>query len=386
MAVDEVAKALEHATVKDAPSEALFWAYYAAVNEDPKIETFSAQALQRVMSELSQTFHPPWLFQGSLWRAWVIAHTVDDEAAELSLLASFDRKLLQFLAPARLTLTDTGVISGLSGILIYALERHRGGATGVSRSICELAFARIAQLAVETDEGVHWPTTDTPERLAEMPNGFTFCGPGHGVAGIIGVLSAVHRQKLADCDFLIRRGEQWLANQRTSAMPLWRDVHVVSPGIAPELSKWLSWCSGSLSTAIMRWQARNTLGLPVAEALAQIRACAMVEPADFPTNNAALCHGALGNAHLFHRCWDATGEELFRTAANRWLMEAFALRSYDPGRPGFITTFDGEPLPHDFLWGNAGIGLALMSLLGNEAPGWDRLLGLSVELARGDGC
>jgi hypothetical protein len=75
--------------------------------------------------------------------------------------------------------------------------------------------------------------------------------------------------------------------------------------------------------------------------------------------DASLCHGAAGNAHLFHRWYALTGEPVFAEAARTWYAHAL-----------------GMPPPESmaFLEGAAGIALALVAATTEIEPAWDRVL------------
>ena len=144
----------------------------------------------------------------------------------------------------------------------------------------------------------------------------------------------------------------------------------------------MAWCSGALSTSLMQLQAAVALGSITDSVRSRLLACAEVRVDSFPTDDAALCHGSLGHAYMFHRGWLATGEAKLRDAANQWTAYALAQRSADPSLPGFVRVKSGKALNHGFTEGKVGIALALLTLAGVISPTWDGLLGFSVPLPR----
>ena len=107
-----------------------------------------------------------------------------------------------------------------------------------------------------------------------------------------------------------------------------------------------------------------------------------VEPSESSNRDAALCHGAAGNAHIFHRLHRRTGDDCFRQAALSWIDDVLAYRKPGVGVGGFQTWAEvdgGQGFVDDasFLGGSAGIGLALLAAITDTDPAWDRLLLLS---------
>ena len=108
--------------------------------------------------------------------------------------------------------------------------------------------------------------------------------------------------------------------------------------------------------------------------------------------DAALCHGAFGNAHIFSRLYAATGEPSLREAALRWVRKGLSLRNAGTGPAGFRAWLPPEPdepvrdpwLPRfGLLEGIAGIGVAMLGLLSPVEPAWDEILMVNIPAAEG---
>ncbi|HEV7559670.1 MAG TPA: lanthionine synthetase LanC family protein, partial [Kofleriaceae bacterium] len=124
-----------------------------------------------------------------------------------------------------------------------------------------------------------------------------------------------------------------------------------------------AWCYGDPGVAATCWAAAERIGEPVDEWRDLALAAAARPEADCLVEGAGLCHGAYGLAHLFNRCFQASGDARFADASRRWFAHGLAI-----------------PLPreHDLMLGKSGIGLALLAALGDEEPGWDRLLACDI--------
>lgn len=121
------------------------------------------------------------------------------------------------------------------------------------------------------------------------------------------------------------------------------------------------------------------------EALAIARTAAKRPPDQAGVIDAGLCHGAAGLGHIFNRLFQATGEALFKKAAQFWFQRTLELRHTGKGISGFSSswplkngkvTWRKEP---GLLTGAAGIGLALLAATTSVRPDWDRMLLTSIE-------
>jgi hypothetical protein len=100
--------------------------------------------------------------------------------------------------------------------------------------------------------------------------------------------------------------------------------------------------------------------------------------------DAPLCHGAMGNAHVFNRLFHFTGNRRCRDAALNWLGHALSMRQASGGVGGFFQLTRPDPSQpavlepsFAFLDGSTGIALSLLSFVSPIPPTWDRLLLLS---------
>ncbi|MBK9073195.1 MAG: hypothetical protein IPL79_19680 [Myxococcales bacterium] len=382
--VHQLATTLIAEPPRDPMSNALFLAYYAEFSQEPKIEILLENAIRRAITSLADGSSPTLLLTGSIGAAWSIAHLVDDPDYVDELLVTFDRSLVDSLRHQHPLREDAGIIAGMSGVIVYALERATNGNQAIASQLAQLAVAGISRLATTDNSGTRWITkaTELPaEMKTSFPHGLTYCGPGHGAAGVIAALASVKSLGLNNVDELILGAEAWLSFLEATASPPWTAVGTIAevPG-ERRLASRLSWCEGSLTSAIMRMQGALSLNAAVEPYLAAILASAAISPTERPSLNAELCHGALSHAYFFHRCWlDYPIAEL-AGACLAWVEDALSLRSMDANFLRFKTNRtrpDGT-----FLQGEAGIVLALIALIKGEAPGWERLLGILTPLRR----
>lgn len=277
------------------------------------------------------------------------------------------------------------LISGLVGVGVHFAERLPGEAArgGLVRILDELE-----KTAVEVEGGVSWFTEADllPEwQRKRAPQGYYNLGVAHGVPGVMWLLGKLcaHGVEADRARTLLKGSLRWLRtvhpDPETPDLPSW-----IAPGVAREPNRRMAWCYGPLGAAAVVWEAAREGGDSAGEEWGRTMsvACAGVEPAESGNRDAALCHGAAGNAHIFHRLYRRTGDERFREAALAWFDNTLAYRKPGVGVGGFRTwaEVDGKQGFVDdasFLGGSAGIGLALLAAITDTDPAWDRLLLLS---------
>ena len=321
------------------------------------------------------------LYRGWAGVGWLCSHLhADDE----SVAKHADRVLVTALDhwPRR---AGYDLISGLVGLGVYFLERLPDEAAhgGLVRILEELE-----QTAVEVENGISW--FSEPDLLPEwqrkrMPHGYYNLGVAHGVPGVMWLFGKLctHGVETDRARVLLRGSLRWLLDVHPHPekpdLPSW-----MFPGVAHEPNRRMAWCYGPLGAAAVVWEAAREGGDSVAEEWARTMsfACAEVAPSESQNRDAGLCHGAAGNAHIFHRLYRRTGEARFRQAALAWFTNTLAYYEPGVGIGGFRAWADvngGQGFVDDasFLSGSAGIGLALLGAITDDDPAWDRLLLLS---------
>jgi len=382
-----------------AAGRALFFAYAHLARPERGWDDRALDLLGEAMQEVASLPLGPFLFSGFSGVGWVLRHlggwlfeTEEDPAEEVG------EALEQILSlPPDGMLTE--LIAGLAGDGVFFLEglpgeKARRGATTV--------VTRLAQAAERTRAGLTW--FNPPELVSSFqkhlaPEGYYNLGVSHGVPGVIGFLAAAHqrgiaREKTAE---LLTGAVSWLLDQRLpdpsrGTFPSW-----VGPGIEAQPAR-LAWCYGDAGIAPVLLAAGRTLGregwqeeaLRLARGTAA-RSLTAHRAGESGIQDASLCHGAAGLAHIFNRLWQATGAEECREAALFWLDETLALQRPGEGPGGYRSyepTEAGEPAFRDdpgFLTGAAGVGLALLAALSPIAPAWDRVLLLEIPPAPDEG-
>ena len=145
----------------------------------------------------------------------------------------------------------------------------------------------------------------------------------------------------------------------------------------------LAWCYGDLGIGLAYWRASKVLEDKALNSKAlQIMEHAAVRRASEKTGvlDAGVCHGSFGNALFFSRFYEETGLSLFKNATTYWMNDGLNKGFHNDGFAGYKQwtgkdeTWQAEL---SLLSGVAGIGLTIISHLGDFGSSWDECLMLS---------
>jgi hypothetical protein len=305
--------------------------------------------------------------------------------------ADLDRALEQYLARGASGL-GFDLVDGLAGLGIYGLQRARAGGR---RVILDAVVTDLARRAVAADPGMTWftpPGALPAHQRREAPGGYFNLGLAHGVPALPALLGQVLALGLGGAPERRLYGEAvaWLLAQRNpeparAGLGCWvaQDEDEGQRGARRREPLRVAWCYGDLGAgvALLRGACALDDAATAAAALELCRRAARCPVPEAGMADACLCHGAAGNAHLFHRLFRATGEPVFAAAAEAHLRQVLAWEEPAAGGAGFRFWLprdedDPEPWRADpgLLNGAAGIGLALLGFLDGREPAWDGCL------------
>lgn len=363
---------------------AIFYAYLSRYQTGQGHDGTAVRLLDRSIALLSRKPTVSSLWDGFTGVAWAVAHLEgslleqgdDDPNEEIDdvLLAEMERSPWD---------RPYDLISGLVGTGVYALERlPRPGAL----SCLERVVERLAETAISTQDGSTWWTSPEwiwSETRRDYPRGYYNLGVAHGIPGVIALLGAVCAAGVAVgvARPLLSRAVEWLLAQELGEGHAMRFPSYVYPDSKPAPSR-LAWCYGDLGiAAALLSAARGAEVRSWADQAIRIARSSAARPFETTrTIDATLCHGAAGNAHLFNRLHQDTGDEELGRAAVEWYERTLQFRRPGEGAAGFsalMSDASGEMEwrpEKGMLNGIAGIGLVLLAALTGEDPAWDRTL------------
>ena len=241
------------------------------------------------------------------------------------------------------------LVNGLIGIGVYALARQKTGPN-----------IKIGRLTIEKLTKEVKAYRLNPSLSAHNSGLFYDYGLAHGVPGLIVFL--VHYGYLVvpdDTSSIVRA----LAYSLLYAEGCGGEARYSCRAGEVTPSR-LGWCYGDLSVAFALAVAGRHVNDPdLSEAAVRIIGHAATRSwGGSLVEDAGLCHGAIGIAHLFQRSYVMTSSLPAKMAAKWWLSRFFESYAQDP-----TAWFRGP----GFLEGTAGGGLAVISSLVPSNPRWD---------------
>ena len=363
-----------------AAGQALFYGYLALHTGEERWADVALDLLDRAGEAVASSPMSESLYSGFPGIAWVNDHLRGllfegdpDENREV------DEALLSAFAHPDWPV-EYDLINGLVGLGIYALE---GLPRPTAAACLERIVDRLAARSRDEPEGTAWfssPESLPEHQRLENPTGLYNLGASHGMAGVVALLGAASRAGVAAARPLLDRTMSWFQARRLPEEMGCAFPHFYVPGTESRGSR-LAWCYGDPGVAAAFLVAGRGAGEPAWERLAvEVASAAARKPEEMARiQDAGLCHGAVGLAHIYHRLSCDTGEELFADAARAWYERTLRYRIPGLGFGGFRSWSSGSDGDLDwrddpgFLEGAAGVGLGLLAAVSPVDPGWDRI-------------
>ncbi|BDU77440.1 hypothetical protein METESE_23980 [Mesoterricola sediminis] len=365
---------------------ALAFAYAARGNHGKQGPAWKSRALAHLETSvalLPELRERPGLYAGYSGVAWTVDHLqkmgILDEPEDLN--EAVDSALVQLLEKNAWRV-PCELIDGLAGIGLYALDRPGGaGSQKVVRLVLERLLASEHRV-LHGGAGHEAPIDGWTGSRPQEPDGRIDLGVAHGIPGILGFLASAYGQGHAPALPLLERTLTWLLSCRMSHPDGFVFGRWVNPGNSLAMDGCrLSWCYGDLGIAAVMLGVAKSSGK---ERWRQVAihlgsACAERREPWAGIHDAALCHGAAGDAHLFSRLYQETGMARFRDRAlegydmalgmRRAGTEAGGFLAYIPATEGSEVEWNPDP---GWLNGSAGIALSFLAGMDAGDPGWDR--------------
>jgi hypothetical protein len=287
---------------------------------------------------------------------------------------------------------DHELIGGLAGLGFYGIERaHCEG----GRRLVTAVIQKLESQARVTLDGVSWykDVEFIPEWQREStPNGSFNLGLSHGMPGAISLLAdALRKNVCADlAAHLLDQSVPWLIKQYHHIGSRW---HISANREFPpgERSR-LAWCYNELGTTMPILTAadvmqRHDWRVFAEDVMHSLELISLKDSGIYESgtqHDPGLCHGIAGVAHLFAHAARLLDDDSLAATARGWMTTLLDARSRQHGVAGFpgfgipdkVTNI--RPITNDpgFLEGATGVGLVLLAALADEAPGWNRILGM----------
>ena len=336
--------------------------------------------LGRILDGISQirTFD---LYAGFAGVGWLLNHLKTlDVSNELELApdccADVDELLLDLVGTSGWP-HHYELISGLVGIGVYALD-HPDAVIRARLYGCVLD--RLIETSEPDDGGTAWKSQNrflpnADERM-RYPNGNFNLGIAHGVPGVIALLGKGLSQgiEIDRCEPLLRRSVSWLLSAGANVTGIPSFGYLAGDGKQARVA----WCYGDLSVAIAMLRAARGLNDQRLSAIAIDIATRVLDRGmvDSGVQDASLCHGSQGNAHICRRLFQWTGHRRFLEACSIWESATVAPWIMSPESSGGMYlpckwVSDAWKQDNGYLMGLSGIGLSLADGLYGLSGSWD---------------
>ncbi|PAJ72840.1 hypothetical protein CJF42_19005 [Pseudoalteromonas sp. NBT06-2] len=270
------------------------------------------------------------------------------------------------------------MVIGLSGIAMYAGRRQLKSA---SKSLFEIIIKHFENLAIQISENtLSWsqPSNSVYRFNKDEPEAFEYnLGLAHGVPSIIAaILPALKIPSLFDRTkrLLIQSCDWLLAQERQNK----ERMSCFSSSCNDDHDSRLGWCYGDLTIALTLARVGNALEMPlyVSKAKEISLHSAHRDEKEGMIRDAGLCHGSAGLVLIFQLLHQQLNEPQLLQAANKWL--TYTLELYKNQELNGLHMYSGLTNKYEedtgFLMGYGGIGLCLLSALGEDADWADSLL------------
>lgn len=299
-----------------------------------------------------------------------------------STFEAIDEALLLYLDREQWRL-QIDLIAGIGGLAVYCLERLP---SPTAARCLELIVRHFEAAAEETAQGITWftpPEVLPAEALRLTPHGYYNQGFAHGAPGFLTVLARIAAAGV-DAGRAARLVERGVPQLLSTRLENGNFPYMTGPGVSVRPAR-LAWCYGApaIATAV------NHAGMLLDRADWREEAVRIAEWAcDVPADqsgveDAGLCHGAAGLAHMFNRLYQSTGHQRLADAARRWVSSALAYRREGEGVGGY-RAYNPEPDGDRYLnepgliLGSAGVAAMLAAATSDVDPDWDRMFLTSV--------
>lgn len=309
---------------------------------------------------------------------------MEDDTLQEEPCDDLDEALIRSLQPGNQPLASYDLLYGYVGVGVYFLERWPRG-----RSIdgLRLVVDVLERLTERVGPGVAWYSQ--PERKIERVrrDGCYDLGVAHGIPGVLHFLCQAARRGIETqrVNYLLQRAISWLLAQASPKEGRARfGTWVTAEGFVRNSRP--AWCYGDLGIAAILLQIAeltvdDKLGMFARDVLDH---CINLPPDMYEIEDACLCHGAAGAAHIYNRLYQAKGDSRYRDASIFWFECVLDMFRPGTGIGGYskyarhydssTATWEASP---DFLDGSIGVALALLGAVTTVEPQWDRLLLLS---------
>ncbi|UCH93777.1 MAG: lanthionine synthetase C family protein [Candidatus Aminicenantes bacterium] len=361
---------------------ALFYFYYAKFLGEDKFADYGVELISDVFDEINKDFTYHTHAGGLAGIGWTVEHLAQNDFIETDtneVLADLDPYLHKTMI-YDIRNENYDFLHGAVGNGVYFLSRM---ANEKSKDYLKELIDELDKTSHKDEDGaLKWLST---LNIEDGTKGYNL-SLSHGIASIIVFLgkvleTGIYNEKVST---LLNGAVQYLLKYRldrekfSSNFPSW--ISESDPLTASRLA----WCYGDLGISIALWQAAQSVGNKDWEKIAAHVLLDSTARKDLKENtvmDAGLCHGAAGIMHIYNRAYHYTGIDTFKELTLYWAEQTLNMATFEDGYAGYkawhTEKYGGWVPEPGLLEGVTGIGLALISLISDIEPKWDRSLFVS---------
>lgn len=357
--------------------ELLFLYQLSQYNSELVDETIFNKKLEFLQTNLSFSVGHPDLSSGLSGQGWFLEYINQAQKAgyDPELCEEIDEILFNVLSIDNWN-GEIEMVLGLSGIAMYAGRRQLQYS---SKSLFEKIIKHFEDSAIQISENtLSWsqPRHSVYRFNKEEPEAVEYnLGLAHGVPSIIAaILPALKIPSLFDrTKRLLIQSCDWLLEQELNEED---KISCFGTSCNDKQGSRLGWCYGDLTIALTLARVGNALEMPsyINRAKQISLHAALRDSEQAMIQDAGLCHGSAGLSLIFQLLNQKLNVPELLAAANKWL--DYTLELYQKQNlPGFYRYYNHSyEEDTSLLMGYAGIGLCLLSALGEDADWADSLL------------
>lgn len=269
---------------------------------------------------------------------------------------------------------------GPVGSMLYLLDADPAAFEEVKDTFLD----KLREAGEESDGEIKWKTVINSPRLHNQ-EGYNL-SMAHGTSSIISLLCAMLEKEPGNAaakGLLLKSVRHILQTKKPVPDPSYFPAYILT-NEDPMLESRLAWCYGDMGTCYALYKAGISLGHKAlcAQALdVLLHSTTRLDYNDNRVNDACICHGSSGVAHIYNRIYHHTGRPEFKEASLHWLGETIRFGDKDPGSCGGYEFYNGVKRAyqenHSMLEGLTGVALVLRAATSHVEPTWDRCIFLS---------
>ena len=367
---------------------ALFHFYYSKYLDIEKHSEIGAEMISFCFEKINEGYSNPSYCNGIAGLGWAIQHLTTNAFIDVdcdNLLSQFDGYLYSQMT-YDFNQSNYDFLHGALGYAFYFLSRYeQAEITHLKKryeSYLSEVLNQLEKLAIEGKKGIKWRSVLDVEKGNEGYN----LSLSHGISSIINFLTRLHDiDKFSEASKkLLIGGAKYIlslenaTSENLSLFPSW-----VEEGFPREYNSRIAWCYGDLGIGLSLLHAGKSLNDDslTGRAVEILHHTAKRKlPHETQVQDAGVCHGSYGNAHIYQRVLRETSQQSFAQPVDFWMEDGIKKAVFDDGYAGYKqwNGLEKDWKPElSLLEGVAGIGLTIIDYLSEIPNDWDECLMIS---------